>query len=966
MPLTEMNKNIIKWGLVGLVGLGLIIAVVFLLKKSSQTNSVTIKLTLQGPYPKPQTATMSLDKGILPSLAVGQFIGSVIQTTKILPWSINNTYWIGMSISGKTVQISDGKITDKAAQQNLYNLLGISSPPTSISLSATYKNSCSPNNYPTNLDPCLGQTGVCTSTGWTIVDYQYCPPEGIICCTDPDNPYQTCGEDKKVVCKTCPGTIDCGEPGCGLIGPKCTATGWVCAPGYACPTGPSLNACCTGTDHATCTMVGGRANLVCSGCTGTPPSCTPDCNMCGLVCNEDGTWSCRQGAYCPSESITNSCCTNPDNPHSYCSSPITNGPPCTGPAGNVGVKCDNCQSSTKPPDPKCIQGSCEGHGYVCTSTGWICAPGVTCPDPTKFGSWQQCCPTGYMANNPYCDPDSHCIKCGCPVGYTGCGGAINCGAPHSQCNQICCENDIPCNQTSSGECLCCPKSQICNLSSGTTVCCGAGEICSPGVGCVAACGIDPTTGTGVSCNVGETCIVVDNLTPAVISRLKQEYGNKVRFNSITNPTEAFLCLQDSSSCNFNVVGGLVAVPAAVQNYYPCYNFPTNPTTNRAGYCTEKDNTSSQSCAVHETITDCKNADGPCTWKNGMCLSNTSQIANCFPLNPDQCSANANCTWRDVMKYMTTDSNPRNTWKQIQIELATGQGDYMGHYCASPDGTPYQRVVVIPGNTSCSVEDCWGRFAQPGLVDMEFGKTSDGTSSMCVALQPCNPASPVTTQTYAIVGSGPHVGEKVANPDNVPLPPNIMSSTFVNCSTSPPCPDQCDPSTGRLVVPSYICASDPQAPSPGQICQLVYDGSGNFTESTCGASCSCAPDFQRAKSDNKCYHKVFESNYGPGACNTNWCAAGSCSGDDSGCHVAGWQQTCHGSCFANSCQCDCFIPAGGIPNNYMYCEYGSKSWKQCQNSGGCSDPTQGSGWGHINGGSCMERNDESSTYCTIPL
>ena len=64
MVLIDIKNPVIKWGLIILLVIGLIICIVFLINKKSNTD-VTINLKLKGPFPTPQTATVKLNKSIL-------------------------------------------------------------------------------------------------------------------------------------------------------------------------------------------------------------------------------------------------------------------------------------------------------------------------------------------------------------------------------------------------------------------------------------------------------------------------------------------------------------------------------------------------------------------------------------------------------------------------------------------------------------------------------------------------------------------------------------------------------------------------------------------------------------------------------------------------------------------------------------------------------------------------------------
>jgi hypothetical protein len=806
-----------------------------------------------------------------------------------------------MDISNKTVQIINGQISDSVKKLNLFSFLGISSVPSSISLTASYKNACNPDNYPSNLNVCTGQTGICTPTGWQIKN-TYCAPQSELesCCTDPLAPYPSCSNGV-VSCTGCPESTrpSCGDPGCSLIGPKCTSTGWVCAPGYACPSDTVLQSCCSGTDHAVCRQLSnGMVSLLCSGCTGQPPTCTPGCDMCGLVCDADGTWNCRQGAECPSSDIMKTCCTDPSKPLATCPTPITTGALCST-SDPSSITCSNCDSFSKPPNTPCDSGSCEGHGWVCTSTGWICSPGVQCPDPAKV-NWSTCCSSSYQRSVPYCDPTTNCIKCACPQGSTGCSGQQTCGIPTTQCNQICCPDGIPCSQGPDGNCICCPQNRVCPTPNGE-ICCQPGEICSNGQ-CLIPCGSDPVTGQGVLCSSSQQCIEIDNLTPENIAKLKKEYGNEARIQG----NSAFVCL-NPSSCS--ITANESSLPSAVHNYYPCLNFPTHD-NGKIGYCTEANGTPTGQCF-------------------GKYTSSTA------------CSADSACTWRDVLKYMSSQPDPGVPANQIQKELAVAQDVNVGYFCDNTNGTSaFSRVVAYTSDpANCNWHDCWARASQPGVIDIEY----NSANGVCLALQSCsNPTSGLQSYEFS-----QQSGETAQNSYQVP-PTTVSGNSSFNSCTTEQCPEELKAFTDFTCIGTCTDCSPPsRSDLSGQVikklwsCGLqnsykcVLDGEGSFTsEEQCEAK--CCPQGMTRGSDHNCYYN-----------NPAITASGNCVAQTQVEGVTTTYETelCdHPSCLENTSN----VPQGiyyckGIKNDDNYCDNSQSppwrmndgNWQLCDQVGGCT-------------------------------
>ena len=763
MPLSEGTKKIIIWSSVLLVSVGLITGLlIFFLKKSTPNqNQVTVNVSIIFPGNITKTASVQYDKTILSNKLVGEFIGSVLNKTKSktnIP-STSSIFWNSMSLNTKTVEIgSDGQMTDKSFRQTLKSLIG--DIPSKILFSANFKNSCPEGERPVG-DPCKGQTGACRSTGWALVDHKFCPSGQALynCCKDdPKGPYATCS-DGVVSCGQCPDPKrDCGDAGCGLIGNVCTATGWICASGVSCPIGDSLSKCCTGVgQYASCKEDSGEAKITCSDCPDADPPCPADCDMSGIFCGPDGKKKCMKGMACPPDKVAQTCC--PDDKVAVC-----------GPS-NTKVECKDCSIYPKPTsDPnyqKCEDGSCEGHAWVCTKNGWVCKPGQKCPQNPKF-DYSTCCPISRGPNIPYCDTESNCVKCACPAGSTGCTN-LSCGMPSGSCQTTCCPLGNPCNKDSSGNCACCPKEQICTLKSGEIKCCPDNTICTNGE-CLPVCGKD-SAGLGITCTASQSCLEVDGLTADNIGKLKKEYGDNVRING----TSAFVCM-NNKGCNF---GNEVAVPSAQANYYPCYSFPDfhDPDEPGPGYCTEKDGNTTGKCAQNYTTSKSCNSDNACTWRN-------------------------------VLKYMSSDKEPKNPANQIEKEMQVVQNAHLGYFCDPSKGTtPFSRVVAYTtDNGSCSWDDCWTRMAQPGVIDVEYNTTN----GLCVALQSCN--DPMVGMTSGVLNKD---GGKDPNPNTAKLPWNQpdTNSGFPDCvQKDTVCP---------ITVSDFACVgSCKNCSSPNQ---FIYDG-----------------------------------------------------------------------------------------------------------------------------------------------
>lgn len=810
--LSDRTKKIIIWTSLGLLIAGAVVAVVLVILKSSKSSNTqsVITVNLTAPGNKTSSTNFNYAKADLKYAKIPEFIGSVLTKSKLINLKITDVFWNSMVINSKSVDIKGGQISDVMNKKALVDLIG--AIPDKIRFDGNYKQACYPSEKPTCGDVCRGQSATCTDAGWKCVDNLVCPKGSDLyncCANDPSGPYATCSSGV-ISCGQCPEPkIDCGDPGCKGIGPVCTATGWVCAEFSVCPTGDSLKSCCPDKSkpYGMCKLDAGVATITCSSCISddkTPP-CPADCDLSGLVCGSDGKYTCQKGVQCPPASILKGCCG---------SDQIAT---CEEKDGKAVKACKDCSSipkNTKDPNyDKCQNGSCEGHGWVCTVDGWKCKSNQV--DPTKVNPHfdiSTCCPVKDGRNTPYFDTTSMCVKCKCPAGTVGCSDP-GCGIPQGECQNKCCPAGQPCHKDSNGNCMCCPEEQICVLSSGDIKCCPDNTKCVGGQ-CLPYCGKDETSGSKVVCTANQSCLEIDNLSPDNAGKLRKEYGGNVRVNG----TSGFVCV-DNKGCSF---GNELAVPSATKNYYPCYAFPDYHDKDQPGpgYCTEKSG----------------NPTGQCF------KSYTSSSA---------CNATNDCEWRNVLKYMASNSDPHVQANQIEKEMQVIANSQQGNFCDPDNGTtPFARVVAYPGSkdTSCSWDDCWTRMVQPGVIDVEY----DMNTGTCVALQSCN--DPNVGMTSGLINKD---GDKVANPNTQTLPWNKVggSSSFPACSADASCPlndsenifvcvgdgKNCQPPNkfvqkGQIVPNRYSC-------NPNDSYKCVLDGKGSSTDlETCknSALVNCCP------------------------------------------------------------------------------------------------------------------------------
>jgi hypothetical protein len=795
MNVTDTQKKYLYWGGGGVVVIAIIIGLVFALKSGSKkTNLSQVDVLITNPKGIRNEKTLSID---VSNMGVADFISAIVSETHFIK-DITSIAWSSIIINNDSVALDTrGQISKNDPVANFTG-----KNPKNIAVRANYIIICSGNKP--SCSPCVNgqaQGAVCDGSGnWVCGPVSACPPPSELtncCVNNPAGPVGTC-VNGVITCGQCPEDKkpDCGKPGCSLIGPVCTSTGWVCSPGKACPTQEDLKECkCPEGKNPSCHVdSSGNASIICSTCQGTPKTCDTECDMCGPVCLPDNTWGCKAGVKCPPLSSLYKCCPDPDKPVAVCPEPEKNPTEDCGSGVNM-ITCKGCGDKPTTPGPngeykECLQGgSCDGHGWVCTPNGWVCVPGVACPS-AEFDMSQCCsgdrkisqCFTGPGSNNvpgPY-----NCVQCNCPTGESGL-PANQCGGK-GVCN-TCCPDGTDIVQCGAG-CLCCPKERA---NCHQMICCPDGTIHKNGE-CVVVCGQD-TSGNPFTCDTNQSCLEIDGLSPAQKTELQNEYGSDVRIDPKNN--SAFVCKTDNQSCIYTNES---SIPASIDNYYPCLAFPDASDSNIA-YCTS---------------------------------DTGSNISTCFNSykNKDECNNDKNCTWRDVLEYIGENKSIDQSVENIITDINNIQGKSGGYYCDSENGKiSYSRVIAY-GSSGCDWDSCWSRMAQPGIIDVKYN-TETGN---CIALQSCS--DPTAGLNSYNTGQD---GNKVPNPDRVNIFKNGNSS-FPECKgSSCPIPSS-DKSVkcgqnGKLYLNCDTCSDNQLCVETGK-CRCV-DPSGNILEGIGGRKCN---------------------------------------------------------------------------------------------------------------------------------
>jgi hypothetical protein len=267
-------------------------------------------------------------------------------------------------------------------------------------------------------------------------------------------------------------------------------------------------------------------------------------------------------------------------------------------------------------------------------------------------------------------------------------------------------------------------------------CCPVGTVYDGNGNCVVVCGTD-SSGNAFACDVDQSCLEIDGLNPNQIAELEKEYGSKVRINN----NSAFICKSNNLSCQY---GNESSLPPSIDNYYPCLPLPSSDSS--VAYCTSDDQT---------------------------------KISTCFNShnNESTCVKDPNCTWRDVMKYVSSNLDINGSIQKIQTDMNVIQGKSGGYYCDSTqDKTSYSRVIAYP-SSGCDWDSCWSRLAQPSIIGVRY----NADTGNCIAMQSCNnPSAGMNSWSTSAGGSNP--GQRVPNPDKVNIFGNNNSS-FPACQGS---------------------------------------------------------------------------------------------------------------------------------------------------------------------------------------
>jgi hypothetical protein len=869
MALSDRAKKIIGIVLIVCV-LAIVITVIVLLvrKKNGASSSNAVTFQVKGPkFDKTETVNISLSR--LKNMNIGELMQSTIQTSTMLPWKSMSVYWDSISINNKPVDLTDGYLSERIFATKLLTFFNNTIPGKVIIL-GVMKHTCSNDEKETigkQCDPCKGQAPVCTEQGWVCKDNQLCPDADILktCCVNSVlGPVASCDPNSKVItCGTCPDPpIDCGSPGCDAVGPVCTADGWSCQKGVLCPTGHDLGQCCSESGkYAVCQ----NGHVQCTNCkTDNLPKCDPDCDNSALVCHEDGTWKCEKGRKCPPQDVQNKCCKD------------GNFPECKD--GDAKVTCTDCNKLTPLTEADCPP-SCNGQGPKCVREDgvikWKCVPNMKCPIGSYLNNLN-CCPNDF---EPVCTEDN-CISCKCPRGQFGCGPTPPCSEGSSR-SATCCENGEPCNQDPiTKKWMCCAPEQVC-----LNGCCPAETVCKNG-DCVAKCGVDSTTGEPYTCAIGQMCVMIENATPQQWTRIKSQ-NRDARKDEKANII--YLCADIDKKCRFSV-DEEVAVPSAINNYYPCYSFPSLDQDHPAGYCIGRIEGDNEACNKYGKKGDC-NDDGK-------------------------------CEWRDVLSYMAEGKDGNDLQKrasQIQKDMGYIQNNWNGNFCY-PQDQAYQRIIAFSGSGVCDWQDCVSQIAQPGIIDVEF---NENTKS-CIGLQACN--------NYGGVGMSNKIkgnmGISYDNPDVVGTKGHGNLDSFPSCANA-----TCDLGTktdkyicsvesGMIENPPVWVVDSALGSGPKTTCVKVSNPSPTDEESGAKDRLSC---YAHACSKTDCCLSGYEFNGTTAKCyikqpkKFNPCAhskldscslgKGRCSGTD-----GGWGSHAYGDC-SRSCHPRCYAGNGIVkPDN----------------------------------------------------
>lgn len=282
----------------------------------------------------------------------------------------------------------------------------------------------------------------------------------------------------------------------------------------------------------------------------------------------------------------------------------------------------------------------------------------------------------------------------CPDGKKDCG--LNCPVGQKwdctlkKCvclnsNSKLCNNNSQCCDTCENDVCCSASNQI--INNGVVSCCSPGTIPAKSVNntsgtpdiCLVKCG-------NSTCNQGEECVKVSNLNATTYNNLISDPNISPQITSKDPSTNTITYCYGEPTCQF---GDENALPSAINNNYPYYNFQNKEGYSKFSACIPRSQT--------DTTTTCFNND-------------TSQDCNGIPT----------CKW--VSMPDDYDGNgPVGT--QIQNYMVYKGNSSQGYYC-DPGGLTLGRVSQFKEQSgNCGWKDCLNQISNQGTIDVNW----DGTN-----------------------------------------------------------------------------------------------------------------------------------------------------------------------------------------------------------------------------------------------
>ena len=793
MNLLKHKFLLISGAIIVSLGIGLLLYFILRKKHPSSTGDTNVKVDVAVHNPaKNYYGTTYYSNNDIKSLTVEAFINKSV--IKFIPnHTVNDIEWKQLTINNQPAKPTSSSL--------LVSIFGLKSE---YKINGSFQHKCNPDNKIScaGFDLCKGYAPYCDPVkGWICKEGRVCPTDKTVladCCKDSHiGPVPKC-ENNVVTCHSCTGPQpSCiGVSGCDPCkgcGPICTSDGWKCQEGISCPT--DMDACCTDDNKYPVCSAATHYKVECTKCQGPAPECKPDCKGSGLVCGDDGKFTCQPNITCPNDNVLATCCeNNKDKPHAVCD-PTTKKITCQ--------ECPDSNCTTK--STKNCPKSCQGRGWKCTADGCKCSNNVKCPGL----EWAQsnCCPDGMVAQ---CDKDStsptfNSIICVCESGTYPCGSGDN----KICCHDKCCQNDPPhstcgtkscCSKVVTGSTnkyVCCEQDRAC-LINGNADCCPVGTQCRNSE-CVVSCGPVP-------CAVGEKCVQITNLTSHRAEELKLKYGNKINIDGTT----AYLCIAESQQCH--VSGNDESAPPAIDNYYPCYSFPSADSKFGSSYCTGKSPGDSLGCYEYK--------------------------------DPTSCGKDVKCQWRDVLKHMSSQADIAKSADDIQTDMKNIHDNEFGNYC-SPGGKSqsFQRVVAEKLGGTCDVQDCLSLMAQPSVTDIDWNETT----GICSVLQTCGEISGGLNNNVLSVD-----GNKIVSSPNPSVQnPESGVTAFTEICKEGDYPTDilragkvCDYKSGKINNKTYNCNLTNYPIFGAEQCEVQLDGKGPYDNDYCNSQCLCGAGFKR--------------------------------------------------------------------------------------------------------------------------